>query len=212
MSVYTRAEVEAKIAAENLEGWYFEEDGGWLRRKYSTDGWPTTLMLVNAIGYLCEAAWHHADLSLTAEFGNLGDQDRCRLGDQVRGQDGQQVGVPGRLVCQGIGKRQSHRTFLLADQQVDVGDLVAFAEQGLTNVHDDVGSHLSSLRGVIGVWSTVRVQDFSPHPDRVARQRAASCPSWLRHSISLKNNRAKAFENTDQEAISAIRSPPYNSH
>ena len=65
MSVYTREEVEAKIADENLEGWYFDEDGGWLRRKYSTDGWPTTLMLVNAIGYLCEAAWHHADLSVT---------------------------------------------------------------------------------------------------------------------------------------------------
>jgi pterin-4a-carbinolamine dehydratase len=43
----------------------FEEDGGWLRRKYSTDGWPTTLMLVSTIGYLCEAAWHHADLSVT---------------------------------------------------------------------------------------------------------------------------------------------------
>jgi len=38
MSVYTREEVEAKIADENLEGWYFDEDGGWLRRKYSTDG------------------------------------------------------------------------------------------------------------------------------------------------------------------------------
>src|SRR5207248_20478 len=31
---------------------------GWLRRKYVTDGWPTSLMLVNAIGYLAEAAWH----------------------------------------------------------------------------------------------------------------------------------------------------------
>ena len=76
--------------------------------------------------------------------------------------------MPGRLVRQGIGKRQSHRTFLLADQQVDMRDLVAFADQSLTNVHDDVGSHLSSVRGVIGVWSTVRVQDFSPHPGRVA--------------------------------------------
>ena len=65
MGVYTREEVEAKIAGENLEGWYFDEDGGWLRRKYNTDGWPTTVMLVNAIGYLCEAAWHHADLAVT---------------------------------------------------------------------------------------------------------------------------------------------------
>jgi len=26
---------------------------------------PTTLMLVNTVGYLCEAAWHHADLCVT---------------------------------------------------------------------------------------------------------------------------------------------------
>src|SRR3982750_465986 len=60
---YSDEEVEAKILEHGLEGWYL--DGGWLRRKYSTDGWPTTLMLVNTIGYLCEAAWHHADLAVT---------------------------------------------------------------------------------------------------------------------------------------------------
>jgi 4a-hydroxytetrahydrobiopterin dehydratase len=46
-----------------LPGWTLED--GWLRRKYSTDGWPTTLMLVNAIGYVSEAAWHHPDLDVT---------------------------------------------------------------------------------------------------------------------------------------------------
>ena len=45
-----------------LPGWYFED--GWIRRVYKTDGWPTTLMLVNAIGYLSEAAYHHPDLSV----------------------------------------------------------------------------------------------------------------------------------------------------
>ena len=61
--VYTEEEIPAKVKEHQLEGWYLEE--GWLRRKYNTDGWPTTLMLVNAIGYLCEAADHHADLSVT---------------------------------------------------------------------------------------------------------------------------------------------------
>src|SRR4051812_42575473 len=61
--VYTSQEVTEKIRQEGLGEW-IEEDG-WLRRKYNTDGWPTTLMLVNAIGYLCEAAWHHADLNVT---------------------------------------------------------------------------------------------------------------------------------------------------
>jgi 4a-hydroxytetrahydrobiopterin dehydratase len=56
---------DAQIAERlrDLPGWYFE--GGWLRRVYKTDGWPTTLMLVNAIGYLAEAAYHHPDLSVT---------------------------------------------------------------------------------------------------------------------------------------------------
>ncbi len=61
--VYSEEEIAAKLKEHQLEGWYLEE--GWLRRKFNTDGWPTTLMLVNAIGYLCEAAWHHADLSVT---------------------------------------------------------------------------------------------------------------------------------------------------
>jgi 4a-hydroxytetrahydrobiopterin dehydratase len=63
LHVYTEAEVPAKLAEHGLTGWYLDE--GWLKRKYNTAGWPTTLMLVNAIGYLCEAAWHHADLSVT---------------------------------------------------------------------------------------------------------------------------------------------------
>ena len=60
---YTEAEIGEKLRESGLTAWYLEE--GWLRRKYNTDGWPQTLMAVNAIGYLCEAAWHHADLSVT---------------------------------------------------------------------------------------------------------------------------------------------------
>jgi len=63
LTLYGPEEVQAKLKERGLEDWYLEE--GWLRRKFNTDGWPTTLMLVNAIGYICEAAWHHADLSVT---------------------------------------------------------------------------------------------------------------------------------------------------
>ena len=58
---YNETEIADKL--KDLPGWYLED--GWIRRVYKTDGWPTTLMLVNAIGYLCEAAYHHADLSVT---------------------------------------------------------------------------------------------------------------------------------------------------
>src|SRR3954463_8006347 len=61
--VYTDEEVTARIKEAGLPDWYLED--GWLRRKISTDGWQTTLQVVNVVGFLCEAAWHHADLSGT---------------------------------------------------------------------------------------------------------------------------------------------------
>jgi 4a-hydroxytetrahydrobiopterin dehydratase len=63
LPVYNDAQATARIQELKLDAWYLEE--GWLRKKYNTDGWPTTLMLVNAIGFLCEAADHHADLTVT---------------------------------------------------------------------------------------------------------------------------------------------------
>ncbi|HEY1860005.1 MAG TPA: 4a-hydroxytetrahydrobiopterin dehydratase [Gemmataceae bacterium] len=60
---YTDAEIAEKLPKLGLDQWYLED--GWLRRKFNTDGWPTTMMLTNAIGFLCEAAWHHADLAIT---------------------------------------------------------------------------------------------------------------------------------------------------
>src|SRR5690606_30256418 len=62
LPTYTEEEVRAKLEAE-LPGWYYED--GWIRRQYKTDGWQSTLMLVNTIGYLAEAAYHHPDLTVT---------------------------------------------------------------------------------------------------------------------------------------------------
>ena len=58
---YNDAEIAERLA--QLPGWYYE--GGLIRRNYKTDGWSTTLMLVNTIGYLAEAAYHHPDLTVT---------------------------------------------------------------------------------------------------------------------------------------------------
>ena len=60
---YSEADIPGKLAEHGLAGWHLED--GWLRRKFVTDGWPTTLLLVNAIGYLAEAAYHHPDLAVT---------------------------------------------------------------------------------------------------------------------------------------------------
>ena len=61
--VYSDDEVKAKVAELNLGDWFLED--GWLRRKVATDGWQTTCQVVGVVGFLCEAAWHHADLSVT---------------------------------------------------------------------------------------------------------------------------------------------------
>lgn len=45
-----------------LPGWRYVD--GTLTREYETDGWPTTLMLVNAVGFTAEAADHHPDLEV----------------------------------------------------------------------------------------------------------------------------------------------------
>ena len=58
---YTDAQVEEKL--KDYAGWWLED--GLIRRNYKTDGWPTTLMLVNTIGYVAEAAYHHPDLAVT---------------------------------------------------------------------------------------------------------------------------------------------------
>ena len=60
-TTYDETQIAEKL--RELPGWFFED--GWIRRVYKTDGWHTTLMLVNTIGYLAEAGYHHPDLSVT---------------------------------------------------------------------------------------------------------------------------------------------------
>lgn len=58
-------EIGARLARD-LPHWYYEN--GWIRRKYRTEGWKGTLMVVNAVGHLAEAAWHHPDLAVSYAF------------------------------------------------------------------------------------------------------------------------------------------------
>ncbi|MCI0399821.1 MAG: 4a-hydroxytetrahydrobiopterin dehydratase [Gammaproteobacteria bacterium] len=63
--VYTDQEVEAKLK-EELPKWYLED--GWIRRKYKTSGWKGTLMVINTVGHLAEAAFHHPDITASYAF------------------------------------------------------------------------------------------------------------------------------------------------
>ncbi len=66
--VYPPEEVTQRLAAE-LPRWTYED--GWIRRKYKTSGWKGTLMVVNTVGHLAEAAWHHPDLTASYAFVNV---------------------------------------------------------------------------------------------------------------------------------------------
>ena len=58
--VYSEDEIRDRLV--DLEGWEYRDN--WIRRSYTTPGWPHTLMLVNAIGYRAEAGFHHPDLKV----------------------------------------------------------------------------------------------------------------------------------------------------
>ncbi len=56
----TEADVKAWLA-KNLPKWHLED--GWIRRTYKTNSWKGTLMVINTVGHLAEAAWHHPDIT-----------------------------------------------------------------------------------------------------------------------------------------------------
>lgn len=58
--VYSEKEIQARLAKE-LPHW--DLDGGSIRRKYDTHNWKSTLMVINAVGHLAEAAWHHPEIA-----------------------------------------------------------------------------------------------------------------------------------------------------
>tara|TARA_B100000131_G_C17865637_1_gene511993 strand:+ start:60 stop:437 length:378 start_codon:yes stop_codon:yes gene_type:complete len=65
LKVFNESEINDYIK-KNLKGWTY--DGKWIRKTYKTYSWKSTLMVVNSIGHLAEAAWHHPDLQVSYAF------------------------------------------------------------------------------------------------------------------------------------------------
>ena len=59
-TVIPSEDVETRLKAE-LPHWRLED--GWIRRTYKTNSWKGTLMVINTVGHLAEAAWHHPDIT-----------------------------------------------------------------------------------------------------------------------------------------------------
>ena len=100
---YGDAEVEARLADE-LPHWHLAE--GCICRRYKTHGWKGTLMVINAIGHLAEAAFHHPDIAAsfawvevklsTHSAKGITDKDfelARRIEDIVQWQPGQEPGA-----------------------------------------------------------------------------------------------------------------------
>lgn len=51
----------SKWLDQNLVTWKLED--GFVRRIYKTNSWKGTLMVINTVGHLAEAAWHHPDIT-----------------------------------------------------------------------------------------------------------------------------------------------------
>ncbi len=60
--VYSEAQAAGKLR-QTLPHWRCAN--GHLERVFKTSGWRATLMVVNTIGHLAEAAWHHPDLAVS---------------------------------------------------------------------------------------------------------------------------------------------------
>jgi 4a-hydroxytetrahydrobiopterin dehydratase len=69
--VYQPDEIEARLKRE-LPHWRYEN--GWIRRTFRTSGWKGTLMVINAVGHLAEAAWRPGKEGGALEGTPTGDQ------------------------------------------------------------------------------------------------------------------------------------------
>ncbi len=63
--VYSELQIAERLEQE-LPYWEYKD--GWIRRKYRTSGWKSTLMVTNTVGHLAEAAFHHPDLTISYAF------------------------------------------------------------------------------------------------------------------------------------------------
>jgi 4a-hydroxytetrahydrobiopterin dehydratase len=66
--VYSDKEVRKHLQT-HLPEWRLAR--GCICRKYETHGWKGTLMVINAVGHLAEAAWHHPDITASYAWAEI---------------------------------------------------------------------------------------------------------------------------------------------
>jgi 4a-hydroxytetrahydrobiopterin dehydratase len=74
---YSDEEIQQRLKRD-LPHWYLEN--GWIRRKYRTNSWKGTLMVINTVGHLAEAAWHHPDITASYAWVEIRLQNHAAKG------------------------------------------------------------------------------------------------------------------------------------
>ena len=98
---YSEAEIKARLQQE-LPRWIYE--GGWIRRTYKTASWKGTLMVINTIGHLAEAAWHHPDLTASYAWVEVRLQNHAAKGITDKDFD---LAKKSRTLCFGSPERKA---------------------------------------------------------------------------------------------------------
>jgi 4a-hydroxytetrahydrobiopterin dehydratase len=63
MPISKLSDQEVDTRLSTLPGWKRDNDA--IARTFRTTSWKSTMMVVNAVGFLAEAAWHHPDLTVS---------------------------------------------------------------------------------------------------------------------------------------------------
>lgn len=74
---YSGEEISTRLQQDLPYWWY---DDGWIKRKYRTNSWKGTLMVINAVGHLAEAAWHHPDITASYDWVEVRLQNHAAKG------------------------------------------------------------------------------------------------------------------------------------
>jgi 4a-hydroxytetrahydrobiopterin dehydratase len=74
---YGDAETRERLQRE-LPHWYLEN--GSICRKYRTHSWKGTLMVINTVGHLAEAAWHHPEIGASYNWVEVRLQNHAAKG------------------------------------------------------------------------------------------------------------------------------------
>ncbi len=103
---YDEAEIKARLERE-LPHWKYED--GWIKRTYRTHSWKSTLMVINTVGHLAEAAWHHPDITASYAWVEVRLKNPRRQGHHGQGLSACKKDRGCRALAAGQGRRRARR-------------------------------------------------------------------------------------------------------